>query len=86
MYTYYVVGSQAAQIATHILQFIFLSDGGFRFPVAHFPTAQCPPSTLYFKFWVGALLMKQGGFSCCFYELFIIYTSLMLYIFIYNYN
>ncbi|XP_028392672.1 uncharacterized protein LOC114517214 [Dendronephthya gigantea] len=56
-------GSQAAQIATHILQFIFLSDGGFRFPVAHFPTAQCPPSTLYFKFWEGVLLMKQAGFT-----------------------
>lgn len=26
---------------------MFLSDGGFRFPIAHFPTAQCPASVLY---------------------------------------
>jgi hypothetical protein len=55
------LGSQDIQIATHILQFIFLSDSGFRFPVAHFPTAQCPLSALYFQFWEGVLCMKQAG-------------------------
>ena len=50
------------QVASHLLQFIFLSDSGFRFPLAHFPTTQCPPSSLYFQFWEGVLRMKQAGF------------------------
>ncbi len=49
-------------MATHLLQFIFLSDGGFRFPVADFPTAQCPTSVLYMKFWEGVLQMRKAGF------------------------
>lgn len=68
------LGSKETQIATHILQFIFLSDSGFRFPVAHFPTAQCPPSALYFKFWEGVLMMKQAGFT---YDFKIISTYLL---------
>ena len=39
--------AKTVSVATHLLQFIFLGDGGFRFPVAHFPTAQCPASVLY---------------------------------------
>ncbi len=35
--------------STHLLQFIFLSDCGFRFPLAHFPTKQWPPSTFHLQ-------------------------------------
>ncbi|XP_028418403.1 uncharacterized protein LOC114543743 [Dendronephthya gigantea] len=49
-------------LATHLLQFVFLSDCGFRFPIAHFPTAQCPSSVLYLKFWEGVLQMRRAGF------------------------
>ncbi|CAB3995373.1 Hypothetical predicted protein [Paramuricea clavata] len=51
------------QLASHLLQFEFLSGGGFRFPLAHFPTAECPPSVLYLQFWEGVLQMKKAGFS-----------------------
>ncbi|CAB4015801.1 Hypothetical predicted protein, partial [Paramuricea clavata] len=49
-----------SQIATHLLQYVFLSDCGFRFPLAHFPTTTCPP--LYLQFWEGVLQMKKAGF------------------------
>ena len=44
------IGESSVQLATHLLQFIFLSDGGFRSPLAHFPTSQCPPSVTYLQF------------------------------------
>ncbi|KXJ22079.1 hypothetical protein AC249_AIPGENE3500 [Exaiptasia diaphana] len=51
------------EIATHVLQFIFLSDGGFRFPIAQWPSASCSPTDLYHNFWDGVLKMLQYGFS-----------------------
>lgn len=56
-------GNSKITQATHILQFVFLSDGGFCFPVAHFPTEQCPPSVLYMIFWEGVLQMRKAGFK-----------------------
>ena len=56
-------GNSSVEIATHLMQFIFLSDGGFRFPVAHFPTAQCPSSVLYLQFWEGVMQLKRFGFT-----------------------
>ena len=58
------IGSSSPQIATHLLQFMFLSDCGFRFSLAHFPTAQCPPAILYRLFWNGVYQMKRYGFQC----------------------
>lgn len=56
------LGKSEINIASQLLQFIFLGDGGFRFPVAHFATNTCHASILYFKFWEGVLLMKRFGF------------------------
>ena len=50
------------ELATHVLQFIFLGDSGFRFPLAQYPSAHCTPSDLYFVFWKGVLKMLQFGF------------------------
>lgn len=50
------------EMATHILQFIFISDTGFRFPIAHFPTSSCPPSALFLIFWEGCDQMMKAGF------------------------
>ncbi|CAH3123779.1 unnamed protein product, partial [Porites lobata] len=50
------------QLATHVLQFIFLSDNGFRFPIAQFPSASCTPSALYYLFWEGVIKMQEYGF------------------------
>ena len=51
------------ELATQVLQFIFLSDCGFRFPVAQFPSGTCTPSDLYFLFWEGVRKMKEFGFT-----------------------
>lgn len=43
--------------------FFFLSDGGFRFPIAQWPSANCTPSDLYHLFWEGVLKMLEIGFE-----------------------
>jgi hypothetical protein len=50
------------EVATHLIQYVFISDCGFRFPVAHFPTTTCPPTILYIQFLEGVLQMKKAGF------------------------
>ena len=51
-------------IATNILQFVFLSNGGFPFPIARFPTMQCPAAMLRsVKFWEGVLKMGKAEFT-----------------------
>ena len=51
------------ELATHVLQFVFLNDGGFRFPIAQWPSANCTPSDLYHLFWEGVLKMSEIGFA-----------------------
>ncbi|XP_070552797.1 uncharacterized protein [Ptychodera flava] len=62
-------GDWKAETATHVLQFVFIGDGGLRYPIAHFPTRECPPATLYRIFWEGVQLLLKAGFhvywSCC---------------------
>ena len=60
---YFIEDDSKVSIETHLLQFVFLSDGGFPFPIAHFPTTQCPASVLYLKFWEGVLQMRRAGFT-----------------------
>ncbi len=50
------------ELATHVLQFVFLSDNAFQFPIAQHPSGDCTPSDLYFIFWEGVLKMLQFGF------------------------
>ncbi|XP_078364270.1 uncharacterized protein LOC144648637 [Oculina patagonica] len=50
-------------LASHVLQFVFLSDNGFRFPVAQFASNNCTPSSLFFCFWEGVKKMLQTGFT-----------------------
>ena len=69
------LGRSPVDLATHLLQFIFLSDCGFRFPLAHFPTKQCPPSTLYLQFWEGVMQMKRAGFTYVSYLAFWLHFS-----------
>ncbi|XP_044179618.1 uncharacterized protein LOC122961098 [Acropora millepora] len=57
-----LTGKTDPQLATHLLQFIFISDSGFRFPVAQFPSGECSPSDLYFNFWKGVRKMLEFGF------------------------
>ncbi|KAK3746723.1 hypothetical protein QZH41_018762, partial [Actinostola sp. cb2023] len=56
-------GKTETELASHVLQIIFLSDSGFRFPVAQFPSHDCTPSDLYDIFWKGVLMMKENNFT-----------------------
>lgn len=58
------------ELATHVLQFVFISDSGFRFPVAQWPSGNCTPSDLYFLFWEGVLKMLEIGFQQVKHNLF----------------
>ena len=51
------------ELATHVLQFIFISEGYLRFPVAEWPSGNCTPSDLYHLFWKGVLRMVEIGFT-----------------------
>jgi len=55
-------GKTGIELASHVLQFIYLSDGGFRFPIAQFPSHDLTPSDLYDIFWKGVLMMKEYNF------------------------
>jgi len=50
------------ELASHVLQFVFLGDSGFRFPIAQFPSGTCTASSLFFCFWEGVKKMLQTGF------------------------
>lgn len=50
-------------LASHVLQFIFLGDNGFRFPIAQFPSSGCTASSLFFIFWEGVRKMLETGFK-----------------------
>ncbi|KAL9978040.1 hypothetical protein ACROYT_G015517 [Oculina patagonica] len=51
------------ELATHVLQFAFISDGDVRFPVAQWPSRNCTPSDLYNLFWKGVLRILEFGFT-----------------------
>ena len=46
MFSCYFLGSSEVEVASHILQFIFVGNEGFRFPFAFFPTKEATPSAL----------------------------------------
>ncbi|XP_068680449.1 uncharacterized protein [Montipora foliosa] len=56
-------GKGDPELASQVLQFVFLSDCGFRCPIAQFPSGSCTPSDLYFLFWEGVLKMLEEGFT-----------------------
>ncbi|XP_068735481.1 uncharacterized protein [Montipora capricornis] len=58
-----IIGNEEPSLATHVLQFIFLSDAGFRFPIAQFPSGHCSPTDLYLQFWKGVQKMTETGFT-----------------------
>ena len=58
----FLIGKSEPELATQVLQFIYLSDCGFRFPIAQFPSGSCTPSDLYFIFWEGVRKMFEFNF------------------------
>lgn len=45
-----LLGKEETQLASHVLQFIFLSDCGFRFPIVQFPSHDCTPMVFSLSF------------------------------------
>ena len=61
-------GEENVEVATHVLQFVFLGNNGFRFPFAHFPTTEADPASLYTNFWKAVGWLRMVGFQvnyCC---------------------
>ena len=68
-FAYFIcIGERKAELASHVLQFVFLGNTGFRFPFAHWPTKEVDPSTLYIIFWKAVFWLLKAGFKvryCC---------------------
>lgn len=56
-------GKPDKQLGTHVLQLLFLSITGFRFPFAHFITDNVQASELYGLFWKAVELLWTYGFK-----------------------
>ena len=57
------IGTRKPKMATHVLQFMFLGDTGFRWPCGHFPTMEATAAELYTMFWDGVQALKLWGFT-----------------------
>ncbi|KAK3726529.1 hypothetical protein QZH41_015565 [Actinostola sp. cb2023] len=54
---------KGVQLATHILQFLFLGNTGFRFPVCHFATTEASSINLFESFWECVDTLDMYGFT-----------------------
>lgn len=56
-------------MATHVCQFVFLGNTGFRFPFAHWPTKEIDSGTLHTLFWQAVSRLNFRGikivYCCC---------------------
>ncbi|ELU13368.1 hypothetical protein CAPTEDRAFT_194398 [Capitella teleta] len=51
------------QLASHVLQILFLSHSGFRFPVAHYPTHETQAPELFHVIWEAIDKLDDWGFK-----------------------
>ncbi|XP_014673389.1 PREDICTED: uncharacterized protein LOC106813695 isoform X2 [Priapulus caudatus] len=56
-------GKASAQLATHVLLFMYQGDSGFRFPFMHVPTAETTAPEIYVLFWKAVRGLIEWGFS-----------------------
>ena len=55
--------TDVAELATHVLQLVFLSHTGrFRFPFAHYPTGSISSSSLFLILWDAFSWLLRAGF------------------------
>lgn len=59
-------GRKEQQLATHVLQFVFIGFTGFRFPFAHFPSNTASGSELYLLFWKAVHMLSMFNFKVMF--------------------
>jgi len=50
-------------LASHVLQMIFLGDTNFHFPFAHFPTHEANASDIYVLYWDAVINLQKWGFK-----------------------
>ena len=55
-------GEKKKELATHVLQLLFLGFGGFRFPIAHFPCTQATATDLHVILWSAVEMLSAYGF------------------------
>ena len=55
-------GDRHRNLATHVLQLLFLGFGGFRFPIAHFPCTQATATDLHVIIWSAIEMLSSYGF------------------------
>ena len=55
-------GERRRQLATHVLQLLFLGFGGFRFPIAHYPCTQASATELHIIVWSAVEMLSSYGF------------------------
>jgi hypothetical protein len=58
-----LLGNREPQLASHVLQLVFLGDTGYRFAFAHFPTKEANASELYVVFWEAVLQLEKWDFK-----------------------
>jgi hypothetical protein len=50
------------QLASHVLQLVFLTPGGFRFPFCHFATREAQAPELFAIFWQAVYWLQERNF------------------------
>lgn len=56
-------GKREKELGTHVLQFLFLGNTGFRFPFAHFVTTNIQAYDIYSLFWDAVDYLYLVGFT-----------------------
>lgn len=62
-------GKESLQMASHVLQLLFLGHTGFRFPFAHYHTTQVTPAELLLIFWQAVKMLGVFGFTVTYVSL-----------------
>ena len=53
------------ELGTHILQFVYVTFGGLRFPIAYFVTKEAQAPEIFVNFWAIVDKLKTFGFVVC---------------------
>ena len=62
-FVHHLTADERPKLAGYALQFMFLGDTGFKFPVAHYPTSSATPAQLYTIVWELVDKLAQYGFK-----------------------
>ena len=60
---YFITDKVQITMATHILQWVYVGYGGFRFPFAHFATKEAQAPELFVILWKVVDKLAEWGFK-----------------------